>query len=86
MPSKASIATRRAHRRNVLNLIFSSGAYSGKAVQALSELDDKLSQMSLLMETEGAGCTYEDAVDLAKFEGHVTNTNAFKSFVQNAMA
>jgi hypothetical protein len=42
--------------------------------------------MSLLMETEAAGCTYEDAEVLAKYDGHVPGTNAYNSFVQRAMA
>jgi hypothetical protein len=54
-------------------------------VYTLSELDDKLRQMCLLMGTEAAGCTYEDAEVLARYEGHVPNTNAFNSFVQRAM-
>jgi hypothetical protein len=37
------------------------------------------------METEAAGCTYEDAEVLAKYEGHVPGTNAFNAFVQRAM-
>jgi hypothetical protein len=55
-------------------------------VFTLTELDDKLRQMSLLMETEAAGCTYEDAEVLAKYDGHVPGTNAFNAFVQRAMA
>jgi hypothetical protein len=42
--------------------------------------------MCLLMETEAAGCTYEDAEVLAKYEGHVPNTNAFNALVQRAMS
>ena len=54
-------------------------------VYTLSELNPKMRQMCLLMETEAAGCTYEDAEVLAKYEGHVPNTNAFNAFVQGAM-
>jgi hypothetical protein len=38
-------------------------------VYTLSALDEQLRQMCLLMETEAAGCTYEDAQALAKYEG-----------------
>jgi hypothetical protein len=55
-------------------------------VSTLSELDEKLRQTCLLMETEPLGCTYDDAALLAKYAGHVTGTNAFNSFVQRAMA
>jgi hypothetical protein len=55
-------------------------------VYTLAELDEKLRQMSLLMETEAAGCKYEDAEVLAKYDGHVPGTNAYNSFVQRAMA
>jgi hypothetical protein len=48
-------------------------------VFTLAELDDKLRQMCLLMETEAAGCNYEDAEVLAKYEGHVPGTNAFNA-------
>jgi hypothetical protein len=54
-------------------------------VFTLSELDEKLRQICLLMETEGMGCTYDDAAILAKYAGHVTGTNAFNSVVQRAM-
>jgi hypothetical protein len=54
-------------------------------VYILSELDEKLRQMCLLMETEAVGCTYEDAATLAKYEGHVPGTNAFNTFVKRAM-
>jgi hypothetical protein len=49
----------------------------------LSELDEKLRQMCLLMETEAVGYTYDDAALLAKYAGHVTGNNAF---VKQAMA
>ncbi|HVR57223.1 MAG TPA: hypothetical protein VMT72_10390 [Pseudolabrys sp.] len=54
-------------------------------VFTLSELDEKLRQMCLLMETEAVGCTYEDAQVLAKYEGHVPGTNAVNAFVTQAM-
>lgn len=54
-------------------------------VFTLAELDEKLCQMCLLMETEAAGCNYADAEVLAKCDGHVPGTNAFNSFVQRAM-
>jgi hypothetical protein len=55
-------------------------------VFTLSELDEKLRQMCLLMETEGVGCTYDDAAVLAKYAGHVAGTNAFNAFVKQVMA
>lgn len=55
-------------------------------VFTLSELDEKLRHMCLLMETEAAGCTYDDAAELAKYAGYVTGTNAFNSFVERALA
>jgi hypothetical protein len=55
-------------------------------VFTLSELDEKLRQMCLLMQTEGVGCTYDDAALLAKYAGHVAGTNAFNAFVKQAMA
>jgi hypothetical protein len=41
--------------------------------------------MCVLMETEGARCTFEDAEMLARYEGIVLGTNAFNSFVMRAM-
>lgn len=41
--------------------------------------------MRVLMDTVAAGCTYEDAEMLARYDGHVPGTNAFNSFVMNAM-
>jgi hypothetical protein len=35
-------------------------------IYTLSELDEKLRQMSVLMDTEAAGCTYEDTEMLAR--------------------
>jgi hypothetical protein len=55
-------------------------------VHTLSELDDDLRDMCLLMEKVGMGCTCEDAEVLAKYEGDVSGTNAFNSFMQRAMA
>jgi hypothetical protein len=54
-------------------------------VYTLLELDEKM-QRCLLVDTVGAGCTYEDATVLAKYDGHVPGTNAFNSFVRGAMA
>jgi len=54
-------------------------------VYSLSELDKRLRQMCLLMETKAAGCTYEDSEVLAKYEGHVPGTNAFNALVRGAM-
>jgi hypothetical protein len=55
-------------------------------VYTLSELLEKLRQICLLMETEPAGCTYEDAEVLARYAGHVPRTNAFNAFVRKTMA
>ena len=55
-------------------------------VHTLSELNEKLRQMCLLVETQAAGCTYEDALVLAKYAGHVPGTKAFNAAVQRAMA
>jgi hypothetical protein len=55
-------------------------------VYSLSEQDKWLRKMCPLMETEAAGCTFEDAEVLARNGGLVSNTNAFNAFVQWAMA
>jgi hypothetical protein len=52
---------------------------------ALSELDEKLRQMCLLMDTEAAGCTFEDAETIAKYDGLIPGRNDFNSFVRKAM-
>jgi hypothetical protein len=53
---------------------------SSRIDYTLSELDEKLRQMCLLMDTEAAGCTYEGAEVLARYGGHVPGTNAFNAF------
>jgi hypothetical protein len=55
-------------------------------VYTLAELDKKLRQMCLLMETEAVGCTHEDAEVLAKYEGLVPNTVGYSAFLAKLMA
>jgi hypothetical protein len=59
-------------------------------VHTLSELDDGLRDMCLLMEKVGMGCTFEDAATLAKYEGLLPDStrekNPYNAFIKEAMA
>ncbi|MBR1214616.1 hypothetical protein [Bradyrhizobium sp. JYMT SZCCT0180] len=55
-------------------------------VYTLSELDKRLREMCLLMETEASRCTYEDAEALARYEGLVPGTVGYSAFVDKLMA
>ena len=50
-------------------------------VYALSELDEKMRQLCLLMEEkEGRQCTYADAEVLAQYEGLIPRTKGREDF------
>jgi hypothetical protein len=54
-------------------------------VYTLSELDPKLRNICLLMEKEGHGCTYDDATELAKYEGLVPNSTNYAPRIKELM-
>jgi hypothetical protein len=57
------------------------------AVHALAELEPKMRQMCLLMETKvGRGCTYEDAERLAMYQGQVPGVGDYWAVVNDLMA
>jgi hypothetical protein len=59
-------------------------------VYTLSELPDKLRDRAMLMPKIGKGCTYEDAAELAKYEGlrpdPTREKNPYNEFIDEAMA
>jgi len=56
------------------------------AVYTLSELDEKMRQMCLLMEEkEGRQCTPDDAAVLAQYEGLTPHTEGYGTFVGAAI-
>jgi hypothetical protein len=56
-------------------------------VNTLSELPEKLRDRMMLMEKFGAGCTYDDAVELAKYDcTHAPHTEGYNAFIRAAMA
>jgi hypothetical protein len=54
-------------------------------VNTLSELDDKMRQLCLLMDKEATHCTYEDAEVLAQYAGQTPRTDGHDTFVKKAM-
>jgi hypothetical protein len=55
-------------------------------VYSLSELDKRLRQICLLMETEAAGCTYEDAEVLANMSRSCRTLLEHSAFVKRLMS
>jgi hypothetical protein len=55
-------------------------------VFTLSELNEKLRQMCLMMEKEAAQCTYEDAEVVARYEGLIPTTNGYNARLEQLMA
>jgi hypothetical protein len=56
-------------------------------VRMLSQLKGELHDMALLMEKEAAGCTYDDAAEIAKYDcKHQPHTDGYDTFIRAAMA
>lgn len=55
-------------------------------VYTLSELDDKMRALCLLMPKEGRQCSYDDAVTLAKYAALVPQTVEFNDFLAARMS
>jgi hypothetical protein len=59
-------------------------------VCTLSELPEKLRDRAMLMPKVGKGCTFEDAVELAKYERFrpdpTREKNPYNKFIDDAMA